>query len=383
MKEDTRRLLLVTAFGVTLFVALSHLNTIQSFFIWIWNLLLPLTLGGVLAFFFNVPATGIERGINRLFSRARHKPGLRLTRTVSVLAVLAILALVAVLLGTLVVPTVASSISVIADQVQQRLPAWAEALGRYGVDTSSLQEKLLSLDKSQVLENLVNHTGSFFSSALDAASAALGAMGTFVIALVLSVYLLAEKQSLARQGTKLLHAYLPTRIADRACRVGTLIADTYARFLSGQCVEALILAGLMFLAFVIFRLPYAGLVAVLTAVCAFIPYIGAFLSCFVAVLLNLMVDPFQALMSFVVFQAVQFVEGQFIYPRVVGGSIGLPSLWTLVAAVLGGKLFGVLGMIFFIPAFAVLYSLLREGTAARLRQSSPGPASDRTNRPQP
>jgi predicted PurR-regulated permease PerM len=268
--------------------------------------------------------------------------------------------------GTLVVPAVSDSADTITTLIQQEGPGWVATLKQYGFDTSFLQEKILSLDKNQLLSLLVSHTGSVLSNLMDAASTAVGVVGTVVISLVLSFYLLADKQMLSRQVKKLLRAYLPARTADSACRIGALISRTFARFLSGQCVEAVILGCLMFAAFSVFRLPYAGLVAVLTAVCAFIPYIGAFLSCAVAAVLNLMIDPLQALISVAVFQVVQFVEGQFIYPRVVGGSIGLPSLWTLVAAVLGGKLFGVVGMIFFIPAFAVLYALLRGSAEARL-----------------
>lgn len=372
MKEDTRRLLLVTAFGVTLFVGLSHLDAIRGFLVWVWNILEPLTVGGLLAFLLNVPVTGIERGLERLTAGFSRRPGPRFLRGVGILATLAGVVLVLFLVGTLVVPAISDSVGAIAELIRQQGPSWVEALKQYGIDTSVLQEKLISLDKSQLISDLVNHTGNMLNNLMDAASTAVGLAGNFIIALVLSFYLLADKQMLSRQTKKLLRAYLPDAVSDRAVCIGALISRTYARFLSGQCVEAVILGCLMFAAFSVFRLPYAGLVAVLTAVCAFIPYIGAFLSCAVAVLLNLMISPLQALISLAVFQAIQFVEGQFIYPRVVGGSIGLPSLWTLVAAVLGGKIFGVIGMIFFIPAFAVLYTLLRESAEFRLTKRGTG-----------
>ena len=126
----------------------------------------------------------------------------------------------------------------------------------------------------------------------------------------------------------------------------------------------------MFIAFTIFRLPYANLIAVLTAVLSFIPYIGAFASCGIGALLIIMVDPWQALLSIVVYQVVQFIENQFIYPRVVGGSVGLAPLWTLSAALIGGNLFGVVGMIFAIPITAVLYVLIKDDVNQRLEKKN-------------
>ena len=149
-----------------------------------------------------------------------------------------------------------------------------------------------------------------------------------------------------------------------------MIRTVYTKFLSGQFVEALILGTLMFIAFLIFRLPYAGLVGMLTAVCSFIPYIGAFFSCGIVVLLTLIVNPIQAIVCFIVYQVVQFIENQFIYPQVVGSSVGLSPLWTLMAVIIGGKLFGLLGMIFFIPLVAVFYTLFRESVYKRINRKN-------------
>ena len=124
----------------------------------------------------------------------------------------------------------------------------------------------------------------------------------------------------------------------------------------------------MFVAFTVFRLPYANLIAVLTALLSFIPYIGAFAACFIGALLIVMVDPWKGLLSIVVYQVVQFIENQFIYPRVVGGSVGLAPLWTLSAALIGGNLCGVIGMIFAIPVTAVLYVLVKDDANRRLQR---------------
>ena len=124
---------------------------------------------------------------------------------------------------------------------------------------------------------------------------------------------------------------------------------------------------MMFLAFTIFRLPYGSLVGVLTAICAIIPYVGAFISCSVSVFLVIIIDPMLAVRCLIVYLVVQFIENQFIYPRVVGGSVGLPPLYTLIAAMIGGKLFGIIGIIFFIPLMAVIVELVKEDVNRRLK----------------
>lgn len=166
----------------------------------------------------------------------------------------------------------------------------------------------------------------------------------------------------------MLYAHLSKKHADKICYISNLVNETYSKFFSGQCIEAVILGLLMFVAFTVFRLPYANLIAVLTALLSFIPYIGAFAACFIGALLIVMVDPWKGLLSIVVYQVVQFIENQFIYPRVVGGSVGLAPLWTLSAALIGGNLFGVIGMIFAIPVTAVLYVLVKDDANRRLQR---------------
>ncbi|MDD3241103.1 MAG: AI-2E family transporter, partial [Lachnospira sp.] len=183
---------------------------------------------------------------------------------------------------------------------------------------------------------------------------------------IIAIYMLLYKKKLGAQTRKVLYAYCNEKVADKLCHVGQLINDSYAKFLSGQFIEAFIIAILLFIAFTIFRLPYAALIAVLAAVLSFIPYIGSLSACVIGAILILFISPWQAILSVVVFQVVQFLEGQFIYPHVVGNSVGLPAFYTLLAALLGGSLFGIVGIIFFIPFFAVIYTLVKESSAARL-----------------
>ena len=193
-------------------------------------------------------------------------------------------------------------------------------------------------------------------------------LSTFVIGLIFSFYILLQKERLARQGRQCLYALLPERAADRTLEVLRLTDRTFSGFLSGQCLEACILGTLFVVAMSLFRMPYALLVGVLIALTALIPIVGAFIGCAVGALLIAISDPRQALVFVILFLVLQQIEGNLIYPHVVGSSVGLPSIWVLAAVTLGGKLMGIAGMLFFIPLCSVLYALFRQFVIRRLRQ---------------
>ena len=162
---------------------------------------------------------------------------------------------------------------------------------------------------------------------------------------------------------------------DRLLEVGSLTLRTFSSFISGQCLEALILGGAFFLCMTIFRFPYALLISVFISVTALIPVLGAWIGCITGALLILMVDPMQALLFVVMFIALQQLEGNLIYPHVMGNAIGLPSLWVLLAVVLGEGLLGIVGMLLFIPLTSVIYTLLRQHVNQRLREAGIGEAA--------
>ena len=208
-------------------------------------------------------------------------------------------------------------------------------------------------------------------SAFQVAHGIFSGLTTFVIGFVFACYILIQKEKLGTQCKKLLYAYLKEHQAKRVLEIAALTHRTFAKFLTGQCLEAVILGTMFFVAMTIFRFPYALLVGVLIAITALIPIFGAFIGCVVAAFLILMVNPIQAIGFVILFLVLQQLEGNFIYPHVVGGSVGLPSIWVLVAVTVGGSLMGIIGMLIFIPLMSVLYTLLREDVYKRLRKTNP------------
>ena len=363
-----RQMLLIT-FAVVLFAGLTNLEAVVGFLGAAVKLVYPVFLGGLLAFILNVPMRGFERLLASFCGKQAAKRE-KLLRVVSLLLTLLSLVLVVALVLGLVLPELIRSLTSLYVLVLEKLPDWIALLNSYDIDTTWITEKLAQIDVQKILSQLGSSAGSMLNSVADIAATTVSGVANAAFSIIIAIYILLSKKDLGRQGRKLLYAHLHEATADELCSVLRLIRDTYAKFLSGQCVEALILGSLIFFAFSVMGLPYAALIAVLTSVCALIPYIGAFVSFSLGTVLTLLADPNHVLLCIVVYLVVQFVENQFIYPHVVGSSVGLSPLFTLLGALIGGKLMGVLGIIFFIPMVAVVHTLLGEDTNRRLRKKN-------------
>ena len=209
--------------------------------------------------------------------------------------------------------------------------------------------------------------GTVLSSTFSAAMSIASGLTNFSIAFIFSIYILLQKETLSRQFKKLMYAYFPEQWVNEWIRVIRLTDQTFSRFLAGQCTEAVILGAMFFVAMSLVKLPYALLIGVLIAFTALIPVFGAFIGLAVGIFLMLTVNPLQAVWFTILFFVLQQVEGNLIYPHVVGNSVGLPSIWVLAAVSIGGSMMGIVGMLVFIPLCSVLYALLREDVNRRLK----------------
>lgn len=376
--QKTRRALFLIAFGVCLYAAMMHLDVVLGALSAAVDIFFPVLLGLGFAFVLNVPVSGMERLLHRavgLLPEGR-RPGEGAITMASIVLVLIAIAGVAVLGVTMLVPELIASARTVAPLLAERLPEIEECLAANGVDVEKLAQFFQGAGASSATaaagsgaQGLLNlGLGSIASSVFAAARSTISVLSSSVFAFVIAVYVLASKCTLGRQVNRVMDAHLAPGHAARIRHVASLATDTYSKFLSGQCLEACILGTFIFLAFSLFRLPYAGLIGFLTALFAFVPYVGAFASCAIGAFLTLLASPEHALLCVIVYLAVQFIENQFIYPHVVGSSVGLSALWTLIAALVGGKLFGIVGIVFFIPIVAVLYELFRQWTNARLAE---------------
>ena len=333
------------------------------------NMAAPFILGAAIAFVLNVPMRRIESSLSHVL-----KKGSRLLRPVSmalsILLVAGVLFLVMFVVAPQLVPTLLglqSSIPVFFGEVRQ----WLEQLFAENPQILINMEQI-QIDWQQLfndsLKFLKNGAGSMLDTTFSAAISIVNGMSTFLIGFIFSIYILLQKENLIRQIKKLLAAFLPERTVEGIVRIAALTSRTFSNFFTGQCMEAVILGSMFFIVLVVLRLPYALLIGVLIAFTALIPVFGAFIGWAVGAFLMLIISPMDALLFSVVFFTLQQIEGNMIYPHVVGNSVGLPSIWVLVAVTLGGSMMGVVGMLIFIPLCSVLYTLLRDTVNERLKR---------------
>lgn len=296
-----------------------------------------------------------------------------LSRPVSlVLSILLVLGLTATVM-ILVIPQLVNSIQILATSlpeflttaqkwIQQQLAVFPELAGL----TSSFQIDWQKIGET-VATWLKSGAGSIFDSTFKFASIIFGGVFNAILALIFAIYILFQKESLSRQARLLLKAFVPDRWVGEIERIAALTNQTFNRFIAGQFIEAVILGLLFLVAMSIFRFPYVVLISVLIAFTALIPMIGSFIGCAIGVFMILIVSPIQAFWFLILFLILQQIENNVIYPRVVGGSIGLPGIWVLLAVLIGGSLFGVVGILLFIPLCSVLYVLIREYVYRRVK----------------
>lgn len=367
-KSRMKSYMLLITFTAALLVVVLNVSSALGLLGRLWQELSPIVIACIIAFVANVPMTAIGNRLRKL-SLGKKKPMPESAiGIISLLITILILVLLGTLVSTLAIPQLVQSVKSIVDTIREKIPELLAYLESLNFDTTTAEQYLEKLDFNTILSQFTDNAGNVLSMIVGAASSTIGSIVTFLMALIISIYIILNKQTLSHQAKSIAYANLRKDRADKLCYVAALTTRTYSKFLSGQCIEAVILGALLAIALSLFGIPYAGVIAVTTSLMSFVPYVGAFLSCLLGVLLVLMVDPFKALMCFVVFECVQFIEGHFIYPKVVGNSVGLPSMWTLIAVLLGGKLFGLLGMLFFIPLVAVLYTLVTEDTRKKLKQ---------------
>ncbi len=368
MDKRVKQTILIVAFGIVLYAALMNLQVFSDILSSILNIFLPIILGLVIAFVLNVPVNGFEKLLSWLCKKLKWSVKKDTLHKVSFFLTVITIGLIVYATFALLIPRLMESFYGIIELVRENWPVWMEFLREQNIDPSIITEKFAEID---IMESAIpTKLTQILSTVAGAAFSTVSGVVTFILSFIIAVYVLLSRDTLAQQTKKILYANLKYATANKLCHIGKLAKDSYAKFLSGQCIEAIILGILIFIAYTLFGLPYAEIIAIFTAFCAFIPYIGAFVSCIVGAFLVLLVSPEKVILAVAVYMIVQFVENQFIYPHVVGNSVGLSPLWTLVAALLGGNLFGLAGIIFFIPLTAVIYTLVRENTNRKLKEKN-------------
>ena len=361
----------LVAFSIILYVILTHLSDISAIVGSLLSLISPLLIGGLVALILNTPMMAIEKLIYKIADKRGRKLRQRTCETISLGLTFVIALLIIYILCYSIFPQLGESVKAIYQKAQASFPKIIErlrGLEKYGINTAPVIDWLGGLDTTELVKKLSEYAIQFadaltssVSSIISGASSIISGVFTALTSVIFAAYILSNKRKLLRQVKEMTYAYIKPKTADKIYEICSL-----SNFISGQCLEAVILGTMFFIFMNIFGFPYPLAISSLIAATAIIPYIGAFLGCFFGMLLMIIDDPIKALWFLLMFLIIQQIENNFIYPRVVGGSVGLPAIWTFTAVIIGGGVCGIVGMILFIPLFSVLYTLLRGNVHSRL-----------------
>ena len=351
-KKFKEKLLLIT-YGIVLFVLLINYTWILNVIKFLGKAIFPFVIGFIIAFILNVLIKTIE---DKLLKKIK-----KFKRAISITMSLLIVLDFIVFLLAILIPQLHNAGNIFLDNI----PEYQENLYSLGEKIGLSHEHLefLDLNNNKLKDNAVtfikNNSDQIIGISMGFASSLVSGITSFFVGLIFAIYLLMDKERLCQQMKKLFRTVSGKKIYDKTAEVLDLSNVTFSNFVKVQVFEAFVLGILCFLGMLLFRLPYAATISVLIGVTALLPIFGAFIGCALGAFLIFMIDPFKAVTFIIFFLVLQQIEGNFIYPKVVGNKIGLPSIWVLVAVTIGGTVGGIFGMLLGVPIVSIIYSLLR------------------------
>ena len=371
-KENMKKIRYLIAFAVLLYLGVQHLDIVIGTAKVLLGFLFPFILGCGIAFILNVPMKFIEKHLFGKAVKQQKKAAMKLARPVSLVLSICFLACVFIIVMLVVVPELGATLVSIAKKIEENIPViqkWIDTT--FGNNPEIVKwTQSLDIEPGKIINSMLgvlkSGVDNFVSSTVSITIGLLSTAMNISIGFVFACYVLLSKEKLLGQVKKALYALLPEKPVRYMAHVWNLSNRIFSSFITGQCIEAVILGSMFFVSMSILRFPYAMLVGVLIGFTALIPLFGGIIGCWISFFLILMVSPMQAVLFLGLFLILQQIEGNLIYPHVVGGSVGLPSIWVLVAVTLGGSLMGLVGMLIFIPTVSVIYTLFREWVYARL-----------------
>ncbi|MDO5393675.1 MAG: AI-2E family transporter [Mycoplasmatota bacterium] len=368
--EELKKWIIVVLIGIFAYWGLNNLEIISGWFGTIYKVFFPFILGFVLAYILNIPTMKIEKLLKKIIPDKYKKQ--KLIRFLSILFSLLLMVLVVVFIAFLLIPELIENIELLMKNIPgiiDKAEVFILDLADKYPEVQAQIEEAFSKGGTvtKLLSNILNY---FINGAIGFVSDLFSGIVNIFTALIFAVYMLAQKESLVSKIKAMVYAFFDKKKSRKIMEIASLSNKTFTNFISGQCVEAVILGTIIFVVSLLCGFPYAILIGVLTAVTALIPIFGAFIALGVGTLLIAISNPLQAIIFVLVFFIVQQIEGNFIYPKVVGKSVGLSPLFTLLAITVGGNLCGVVGMLIGLPLASIVYTLLKDDINNKLKGKS-------------
>ena len=369
MKRDIKKniILIITYIALIIFV-LVNFEKILSILGYIINIFSPFIFGALVAFVLNVLVNFIER---KLFGKVKKKTWLKIKRPLSIAISVVLVIFIIVFIMNLLIPQLKNSVSLFTDSLPTYKEDIINIMNKFNLEETTIKKVSDYLDNfgKVITDYIKGNSKDVITVTTEVATSLIAIISKAVIAIVFAIYIIAQKETLKRQFNKLMSAYLKPRTVNRINKYASMANTTFSNFVTGQCLEALIFGSLCFLGMLILRLPYATTIAVLLGFTALIPVFGAFIGTFLGAFLILMISPIKAIIFVVFILVLQQIEGNLIYPKVVGKSVGLPGIWVLLSVTIGASVGGILGMLIATPLCSLLYILLRQAVNDRINSN--------------
>ena len=363
-KKDIRFLILYTVLLIFGFIYIKEIFSILRYII---KIFMPFIIGIMIAFVLNVLMEVIE---NKWFEKLNWNKNTK--RAVSLTLSIFIVIGFFIILMLLIIPNLQDTIVIFANNIPDYLSNLKELLLKLNVSNNVINDIMETLSNlgDTAKEYVLNNSGKVIEATFGIASNVLNAFINVFIGIVFAIYFLIDKEKISRQFNNIMKAYLPSKSCNKIIDIAKLSNRVFANFVSGQCLEAIIIGVLCFFGMIILRLPYAGAISVLVGFTALIPVFGAFIGTIVGAFLIFMVNPLQAVIFVIFIIVLQQLEGNLIYPHVVGKSVGLPGIWVLVAVTVGASINGILGMLLSVPLVSIIYSILKTDVNLKLKKKN-------------
>ena len=372
LEKNKKTIMELILFTVIVIFAFINISYIWIFIKYVIKIFMPFIIGAMMAFVLNVLLNVVENKIFKKLNQKNTKTWQKIKRPISLVTTfIMIIALIALILG-LIIPQLKNTVELFTENFDSYKTESVELLEKVGIKQENINELNKNLEnlKDEVTNYVNENKNEIMQTTVGVATSVFGTITSIVLGIVFAIYILLKKEDLSRQFKKLAKAYLPEKKQKTLEEISSLSNKTFGNFVSGQCLEALIIGILCFIGMLILQIPYAATISVLVGFTALIPVFGAFIGTAVGAFLILMVDPGKALIFIIFIIILQQLEGNLIYPKVVGNSVGLPGIWVMVAVTVGASIAGILGMLLSVPICSILYSIVRTKVNSRIDQKN-------------
>lgn len=365
--KELKKWFILIIFAILTYWLINNIGLLFGFIGKIFDVLFPFIFGGILAFILNIPMTKIEKFLEKK-TKSKRIP----IRVISIVLSLLIFIFVILFIAFLLLPELISNIQLLINSLPNLINKVEEFVTNILAKYPDIQVEIERIfnetgNINNILTTVLNY---FVNGAIMFISSLVSSIVTLFTGIIFAIYILSQKEYLKRSFKKLMYVYIKNEYVEKIIYVFKLSNKTFSKFVSGQCVEAIILGTIFFMVLSLFRFPYTLIISVLTTITALIPIFGAMIAMVVGAILIAITNPIQAVLFIVIFLIIQQLENNFIYPKVVGKSVGLSPMWTLLAITVGGNLFGIVGMLLGLPLASVIYTLVKKDVNQKIVENN-------------